>query len=84
MKTAQLPSPCCTSKLMPSPTVARAFLVDSTPHQNTDYDHPRHQEEVGRHAYHHHRFENPVYARTTAPAAVPSPPSIAKKPTQAG
>ncbi len=28
--------------------------------------------------------ENPVYAITTAPAAVPSPSSIAKKPTQTG
>ncbi len=28
--------------------------------------------------------ENPVYARTTPPAAVPSPPSMAKKPTQTG
>ena len=28
--------------------------------------------------------ENPVYARTTAPAAVPSPPSIAKEPTETG
>ena len=55
------------------PTVARVFFADSSPHQNANDDHPHQQEEVGRHAYHHHQFRKPGVGQDDGTSCGPEP-----------